>query len=294
MSSVKPEELLIGAHCSAAGGLHNALLEGVEIGATTIQLFTANQRRWQVKALEQSVIDQWHETLAETGMQKVMSHDSYLINLGAPDPEILAKSRHAFQEELERCHALDITYLNFHPGAALKDSREASLDRIVESLIGMEKLASAGSTRLLLETTAGQGSTLGCTFEELAYIMDRAAQKVPLGVCIDTCHIFAAGYDIRTPEAWDETLKQFDATVGLDHLYAFHLNDSMKGLGSRVDRHRPLGEGEIGAECFKFLMTDPRTRELPKYLETPGGPEMWSKEIPQLRKWAAQGATLTS
>lgn len=273
----KEETYLIGAHTSAAGGVHNALLEGREIGATTIQLFTSNQRQWKAREYTQDEIDLWFETLQETGLSSIMSHDSYLINLGAPDEENLAKSRAAFTAELKRCHALKLTFLNFHPGAALKEPREQCLDRIVESLLEVKHLAEEGSTTLLLESTAGQGSSVGCRFEELGYIIERVAKKVPVGVCIDTCHSFVAGYDIRTLAGWDETLKEFDRTVGLEYLRAFHVNDSKKGLGSRVDRHADLGEGMIGIDCFKVLMTHPKTRLIPKYLETPGGPTTWKK-----------------
>lgn len=286
MAKVKEKPLLLGAHMSAAGGVHYALLEAESLGATTLQLFTANQRRWKNKPLEDEEIELWHEALEETGMQQVMSHDSYLINLGAPDEEMLFKSRQAFQEEIERCADLDITYLNFHPGAALKEAPERCLDRIAESLLLCEKNLTGGSTRLLLETTAGQGSTVGWRFEELAAIIDKVKDKIPIGVCIDTCHIFAAGYDIRTAAAWEKTLEEFDRVIGLDKLYAFHLNDSLKGLGSRIDRHQPLGEGAIGLECFRVLMTHQVTRDLPKYLETPGGMELWNKEIQLLRELA--------
>lgn len=280
----KKEPLLIGAHTSAAGGVQNALLEGKEIGATTIQLFTSNQKQWKGKRFTEEDVVLWEKTRKETGLTHIMSHDSYLINLGAPDPEVLAKSRLAFKEEIERCLALGISYLNFHPGAALADSREACMDRIVESLLEVEPLIAKGNTLLLLEATAGQGSTIGYRFEELGYILKKVVKKMPLGVCIDTCHIFAAGYDIRTPAGWHQTLQAFDQAVGLPYLKAFHMNDSMKGLGSRVDRHAPLGEGEIGIECFKFLVQDPLTRPLPKYLETPGGPERWKKEIERLKQ----------
>lgn len=280
------DELLIGAHTSAAGGVHNALIEGKKIGATTIQLFTANQRQWKSKPLTQEAIDLWKQTLQETGLKKIMSHDSYLINLGAPVPENLEKSRDAFIREIERCTQLEISYLNFHPGAALKDDPQDCLDRICESLLLMEPYMASSPTRLLLESTAGQGSTMGHQFEHLGYIISQVKTKIPIGVCIDTCHSFVAGYDLRTKEAVDATLNTFDELVGLEHLYAFHLNDSVKGLGSRVDRHRPLGEGEIGIECFKALMQDPRTREIPKYLETPGGPDLWVKEIALLREFA--------
>lgn len=281
------EQLLIGAHTSAAGGVFNALIEGKKIGATTIQLFTANQRQWNSKPLTQETIDKWKDTLAETGLKKIMSHDSYLINLGAPVPENLKKSRDAFIREIKRCTDLEISYLNFHPGAALKDDPQKCLDRICESLLMMEPYMEGSPTRLLLESTAGQGSTLGYAFEQLAYIIDKVESRIPIGVCIDTCHSFVAGYDLRTEETVSSTIDEFDKVVGLHHLYAFHLNDSVKGLGSRVDRHKPLGEGEIGIECFKTLMRDPRTRELPKYLETPDGPELWTKEIAMLREFAS-------
>ncbi|MBA3237159.1 MAG: deoxyribonuclease IV [Parachlamydiaceae bacterium] len=283
---VNNEELLIGAHTSAAGGAYKALLEGQSIGATTIQLFTANQRRWDSKALAPHDIEMWHRTLLETGLKQIMSHDSYLINLGAPDAENLHKSRKAFREEIVRCHQLKIDFLNFHPGAAIKEAPERCLDLIVESLLELESEVAAGETRLLLEATAGQGSALGWRFEHLDYIISRVENRIPIGVCIDTCHIFVAGYDIRSPKAWNATLEEFDRVVGLPKLYAFHVNDSIKGLGSRVDRHRPLGEGLIGIESFHFLMQDPRTRRIPKYLETPGGIDLWKKEIKVLRELA--------
>lgn len=281
-----PSEILVGAHTSSAGGVQNALYEGQRIGATTIQLFTANQKRWESKPLSKETVELWHHALAETGIRKVMSHDSYLINLGAPDEEILFKSRKAFQEEAERCLELKIDYLNFHPGAAKHETPEQCLNRICESLLLLEGVVSSGTTRLLLEATAGQGSAVGHRFEHLAYIIQRVEKKIPIGVCIDTCHIFVAGYDIRTPEGWDQTLKEFDQVVGLNHLYAFHVNDSLKGCGSKVDRHASLGKGEIGIESFNFLMSDPRTRSLPKYLETPEGPEVWVKEIELLKEFA--------
>lgn len=280
------DDLLIGAHTSAAGGVHNALIEGKKIGATTIQLFTANQRRWDVKALDQSAIDLWRKALDETGLQKIMSHDSYLINLGSPDPVILQKSQKAFREEVIRCEQLKLDFLNFHPGAATCDSTENCLDRIVKSLLDLEKIVANGPTRLLLETTAGQGSCVGCKFEELAYIIDKVHHRIPIGVCIDTCHIFVAGYDIRNQENWEITLQEFDRIIGLKHLYAFHINDSMKGLGSRIDRHAQIGDGAIGLESFRVLMNDPRTKSIPKYLETPGGVSFWEKEIKLLRELA--------
>lgn len=285
------EQLLLGAHTSAAGGVHQALLAGEQIGATTIQLFTANQRQWQSKPITQEGILLWQRAVETTGISQVMSHDSYLINLGAPNPEVLSKSRHAFRQEIERCQALQIDFLNFHPGAAIDSPVEQCLDLICASLLSMQDLFNTPSPRplrLLLETTAGQGSTVGCRFEQLAYIIERVKGALPIGVCIDTCHIFVAGYDMRTAAAVDAMLNQFEAIIGLQHLYAFHLNDSLKGLGSRVDRHADLGCGMIGLECFRALMLDPRTRLLPKYLETPSGPDNWRKEIALLRAMAQE------
>lgn len=280
------DKIWIGAHTSAAGGLQNALYEGQEIGATAIQLFTRNQKQWQGKPVEAKEVALWEKALAETGIGEVMSHDSYLINLGSPNEEMLEKSRKAFREEIERCHALKIPYLNFHPGAATGSSEEKCLETIVESLLAVEEFAAKGGTRLLLEATAGQGSSVGHRFEHLAFILERAGERVPLGVCIDTCHIFVAGYDIRTEEGLEAVLNEFDCVVGLESLYAFHLNDSCKALGAHVDRHAPLGEGLIGIDAFRLLMTHPKTRTLPKYLETPDGPPLWKKEIALLKTFA--------
>lgn len=286
MSKKKSDELLIGAHTSTAGGAFNALLEGQKIGATTVQIFTSNQKQWKGKQYSEKELDKWFQALEETGIRQVMSHDSYLINLGAPNPEVLEKSRKAFREEIERCLLLELAFMNFHPGAAVGDTTENCLDRIVESLLEVEDLVADSDLTLLIEATAGQGTVVGRSFEELGYLIDKTKDRLPIGVCIDTCHIFAAGYDLRTAEACDQTLKEFDKEVGLKYLEAFHLNDSQKPFGSFRDRHAHLGEGEIGMECFKFLMTDPRTRDLPKYLETPDGPSRWVDEIALLRKYS--------
>lgn len=285
-SHTKDKTILVGAHTSAAGGVHNALLEGQKIGATTVQLFTSNQKQWKGRVFTDKDLELWQKALNETGLKQIMSHDSYLINLGSPNPEALEKSRQAFQEEIKRCNQLQLAYLNFHPGAALTGDVEECLDRIAESLLLCEPLLEKGHLRLLLEATAGQGSSVGHKFEHLSHVIEKVKNKIPIGVCIDTCHIFVAGYDIKTPEGCESTLQKFDEVVGLNHLYAFHLNDSTKGLGSRVDRHKPLGDGTIGWDCFEFLMTDPRTKWLPKYLETPDGPPLWEKEISKLKEFA--------
>lgn len=281
---MKPHDLILGAHTSAAGGAPNALIEGRNIGASTIQLFSSNQKQWNGRTIQQSELDLWFKTLAETGIKKMMVHNSYLTNLGSPNEEVRVKSIKAFREEIERCLALKVTYLNFHPGAALKEDPQRCLDLIVENLLAYEPLVYGQDLTLCLEATAGQGSCVGHSFEQLGFLVDRLKDKLPIGVCIDTCHIFAAGYDVRTAEGWEEVLKEFDEKVGLKYLKAFHLNDSQKGLGSRVDRHAHLGEGEIGLDCFRFLVNDPRTNQLPMYLETPGGPERWKDEIILLKE----------
>jgi deoxyribonuclease IV len=280
------EKLLIGAHTSAAGGAFHALLEGQSIGATTVQLFTANQRQWQTKELTEEGVFQFKEALKETGLKKIASHASYLINLGSPQPDALEKSRNAFIQEIGRCRALGVSFINVHPGAALSSSEEECLDQVADSLLSFEAEFPDEKTRILLETTAGQGSSIGYRFEQLGYILEKVRKRVPVGICIDTCHIFVAGYDIRTPKGWEETLQEFDEQVGLKHLYAFHINDSDTEFGSRADRHAPLGEGKIGLQSFKFLMRSPLTREIPKYLETPGGPPAWVEEIALLREYA--------
>ena len=286
MKKEEKDGIFLGAHTSAAGGAQNALYEGQKIGATTVQLFTANQRQWKARSLSQDEVHLFEKALKETGLKDIMSHDSYLINLGAPDPEVLLKSRQAFREEVIRCLQLGITYLNFHPGAALKEPVELCLERIVESLRGMKDLFDGKvGLKLVIEATAGQGSAIGAKFEELGYIVERLKDELPIGVCIDTCHIFAAGYDIRTKEGLEHTLQEFDKKIGLKYLMAFHLNDSQKGLGSRVDRHAQLGEGMLGLECFRAIMQHPKLKQLPKYLETPGGPAFWEKEIQLLRSF---------
>lgn len=284
MSEFSGNDLIIGAHTSAAGGVENAIFAASNIGASTCQLFTANQKRWQGKPITDERAAAFHAALEETGLSHIMSHDSYLINLGAPKPENLIKSRKAFKEEIERCLKLGISYLNFHPGARLDSEPEECLDKICESLLECQPLVEGSDLKLLIESTAGQGSTMGRTFDEIGYIVERVKDHLPIGVCVDTCHSFVAGYDLRN---LDEALDEFDRVVGLEFLMAFHLNDSVKGLGSRVDRHRPLGEGEIGIELFRDIVQNPRVRHLPMYLETPDGLELWEKEIKLLREFAS-------
>lgn len=284
----KKGNLLIGAHTSTTGGLQNALLEGNSIGANCVQIFTSNQRQWKGRKITETIQEAFEKAKQETAIDPILSHASYLINLASPNEETRAKSKIAFVEEIERCQALAIPYLNFHPGAALQDPIEKGLDRVVEALLEMAPLFVDDSFRLLLETTAGQGSCLGANFEELAYLIHATQHRLPIGICIDTCHIFAAGYDIRDVSAFDQTLKKFDQIIGLQHLYAFHLNDSVHELGSRKDRHAPLGEGKIGMEPFRLLVQTKRTKHLPMILETPGGVDLWDKEIWKLKEFAKE------
>ena len=275
--------LLLGAHTSAAGGVYNALEEARDIGANVCQLFTANQRQWNPRNIfTDQDLRKWHQLSIDYGIGNIMSHASYLINLGSCKEELLEKSRRAFEEEIKRCHRLGISFLNFHPGAATTSTTEECLSRIVESLNSFGSLCAQGKTILVVEATAGQGTTVGWKFEHLAHLIERVDQ-LSLKVCIDTCHIFAAGYDIRTAFGCNKVLEEFDRIVGLEHLVAFHINDSKSALSSRVDRHACLGKGEIGKECFEFLVNDPRTRSLPMYLETPD-PEKYAEEINWLRE----------
>ncbi len=286
MSKPSADSLLIGAHTSIAGGVHHALLKGAELGATTVQIFTSNQKQWHGKEPSPQEIERWKATRAETGITTIMSHDSYLINLGSNKPDLLHQSRQAFTREIKRCLDLELSFLNFHPGAATGATEEACLSRIIDSLLSCALLLNTSDLRLLIETTAGQGTVVGYCFEHLGEIIRATQSKLPIGVCIDTCHIFAAGYDIRTKKGWDKVLADFDQKVGLDHLYALHVNDSLHPLGSRKDRHASLGKGDIGLTSFQVMMTHPKLKTIPKYLETPFGDTMWKEEIALLRTFS--------
>ena len=277
-----------GAHVSASGGVENAIKNAKNIGATAFALFTKNQRQWIAPALTDSQVETFKAMAEEAGYraEHILPHDSYLINLGHPDEDGLEKSRESFFEEMARCERLGLDRLNFHPGSHLKRiSDEGSLDRIAES-INMALARTKGVTAVL-ENTAGQGSNLGFKFEHLAYIIERVEDKSRVGVCLDTCHTFAAGYDLRTREACDATFAEFARVVGFKYLRGMHLNDAMRPLGSRIDRHSPLGEGEIGWECFRYIAQDPRFDNIPLILETPDE-ERWPEEIARLKEFANQ------
>lgn len=276
----------IGAHVSAAGGVENAPLRAHKIGAKAFALFTKNQRRWEGPPITKESIKGFKKNCAELGysMDHVMPHDSYLINLGHPDQEQLQKSRNAFLDEMQRCEQLGIKLLNFHPGSHLnKISVEECLRRNSESL--NRALDQTEGVTAVIENTAGQGTNTGFKFEHLAKIIDGVEDKSRVGVCIDTCHAFAAGYDISTEEGYEQMVTKFVNTVGFEYLKGIHLNDSKKELGSRVDRHDNIGEGEIGLTGFELLMQDERFDDIPMILETPNT-EIWPQEIDMLYELA--------
>ena len=275
----------IGAHVSAAGGVENAVINAKEINANGFALFTKNQRQWSAKPLSEKSIKKFKELMEEYGFNadSVLPHDSYLINLGHPEIEKRKKSLNAFIDEARRVEELGLKYLNFHPGSHLKKiSEEECLDLIIDSINFAIK--ETNSCIFVLETTAGQGSNLGYKFEHLAYIIDGVEDKERIGVCIDTAHIFAAGYDIRTKEAYDKTMQEFDEIIGFKYLKGMHINDSKAKFASRVDRHHSLGKGEIGLDAFKFIMQDKRIDNIPLILETIE-PEIWEEEIKLLRNF---------
>lgn len=277
-----------GAHVSAAGGVENAPFHARRIGAGAFALFTKNQRQWVSAPLTAVQIEAFRSRCAEGGYEpfQILPHDSYLINLGHPDPEGLEKSRRAFVDEMKRCELLGLDRLNFHPGSSLREiGDEECLARIAESID--RALEATEGVTAVIENTAGQGSNLGWRFEHLAYIIDRVQDKSRVGVCIDTCHAYSAGYDLGTAEACERTFAEFDRVVGFGYLRGMHLNDDLKAMGSRVDRHAPLGEGTLGREVFRYIATDPRFDGMPLILETPDEAR-WPDEIAQLYEWAGQ------
>ena len=276
----------IGAHVSSSGGVQNAPLNAAAIGATAFALFTKNQRQWHSAPLTEQNISLFKENCAKVGISPdhILPHDSYLINLGHPTEEGLEKSRSSFLEEMQRCEQLGLKLLNFHPGSHLKEiSVEACLDRIAESInITLDKTKGVCA---VIENTAGQGSNVGNRFEELKYIIDRVEDKSRVGICIDTCHAFAAGYDLTTVEQCEKTFALFDEVIGYQYLKGIHLNDSKKGVGSKVDRHENIGNGEIGVSAFEWMMKNPHFDNIPLILETPDE-ALWPDEIQMLKGFA--------
>ncbi|MBP5455010.1 MAG: deoxyribonuclease IV [Paludibacteraceae bacterium] len=272
----------IGAHVSASGGVENAPLNASAIGAKAFALFTKNQRQWMAAPLSKSSISKFKQNCESAGFEAkhILPHDSYLINLGHPNDENLEKSRASFLGEMQRCEELGLSLLNFHPGSSLKEiSTEECLRRIAESInITLDKTHGVCA---VIENTAGQGSNVGNKFEELKFIIDLVEDKSRVGICIDTCHALAAGYDLSSEKAVKETLDQFGQIIGFEYLKGMHINDSKKGVGSHVDRHESIGKGAIGDEPFRILMNDPRLDEIPLILETPDE-SLWPEEIKKL------------
>ncbi len=277
--------LRLGAHRATTGGLHQALLSADAIGAQVVQVFTSSPMQWQPRPLDPAALALWHETRAEASVELAVAHDSYLINLAATDEAVHAKSRHAFAEELRRCQALGIPYLVTHPGAHTGAGEEAGLRLFAQTLRALYDAQPELETITLLETTAGQGSCLGYTFEQIADLLAQIDLPERLAVCLDTCHVFAAGYDVRTADGVAAMLDAFDRVIGLDRLRVIHLNDSKNPLGSRVDRHERIGRGTIGDACFAALLRDPRLADVPMLVETPGL-EHHEEELRHLRQLA--------
>ena len=273
----------IGAHVSASGGVFNAPLNAAKIGADAFAMFVKNQRRWDALPLSAKEIAAFKDALKRSGIraEHVLVHDSYLINLGHPREAEREKSLNAFIDEIRRCEALGLKLLNFHPGSHLNEiSAQVCLDNIAGSL--NFAIANTSGVKLVLENTAGQGSNLGYDFAQLAYVIDKISNKDRIGVCIDTCHAFAAGYDLRSPQAYERTMSEFDRAIGYKFLSGMHLNDTKNELGVRKDRHESLGRGFLGLAAFENIMNDPNIDEIPLILETIDD-SLWAEEIALLR-----------
>jgi deoxyribonuclease-4 len=266
--------LLLGAHMSIDGGVHTAIARGTSIGCTTMQVFVKNNNQWSARPLSDQDVENYKTAEANASIGPVVAHAAYLINLCAVNPATLKRSRTAFVDELRRCEAFGIKALIFHPGAHMGTGEAEGIARIAESLNIAHEETPGCSVLSALECTAGQGSAIGYRFEHLRDIIAQVQQQKRMVVCLDTCHLFAAGYDISTEEGWEKTISDFDRIVGLNRLVAMHVNDSRKELGSRVDRHEHIGKGKIGKTGFRMLMNDPRLVSVPKILETPKGEDM--------------------
>ena len=269
----------VGAHLSIAGGVENAPLQAISIGAKAFAMFTKNQRQWKAPKLTTSSIDAFRKNCSEGGYKPeyILPHDSYLINLGSPDPVKLRNAREAFIDEMQRVESLGLSLLNFHPGSHLNGITEDECLQLIAESVNMA-LNTTKNVTAVIENTAGQGTNLGYRFEQLASLVDQVEDKSRVGVCLDTCHLFASGYDLQTTDAIDETFREFDRIVGLGYLRGMHLNDALRPLGSKLDRHASIGKGTIGMEAFRYIMEHPACEEIPLILETPDS-DQWSAEI---------------
>ncbi len=276
----------MGAHFSIAKGLQQALFTAEEYGCTAVQIFTKNSSTWKEKILSAEAIRLFDEARNRSSIRHIASHTSYLINLASPEKKKYALSREALKQELIRCAVLKIPFVILHPGSHMERGVEAGIKRIASAVNSVFEKLPKNPTRLLLETTAGQGFNLGHTFEQIAAMIEKVEQRDRLGVCLDTCHIFAAGYDLRTKAAYKKTMTTFESVIGLEHLYWIHLNDSKREMGTHVDRHEHIGQGFIGETAFKLLMNDSRLKSIPKVLETPkeeGGKDWDEINLSKLR-----------
>jgi deoxyribonuclease-4 len=280
--------LLLGAHMSTAGGLHTAFARGEALGCTAIQIFTSSPRQWRGRKLTDADVREFREAWEASSCRVCLAHDIYLTRLGTRDSEILSRSRSTFAQEIRTCQRLGLSGLVMHPVGDTDADEDAVLARVADSLNAVFEEVPFEGTKVLLETTAGQGANVGYRFEQLARIIDGVEQDARLGICIDTCHVFAAGYDISGKTGWRKMMSELDATVGLARLEAIHLNDSRKPLGSRVDRHAHIGQGEIGEAAFERVMRDRRLARIPKLLETPKENDMDAVNLALLRKLAGR------
>lgn len=276
-------EVILGAHVSIAGGVQNAPLNGRKIGCEAIQMFAKNQTQWQARPFSVENISGFQKNLKESGLRAVVIHDSYLINLCAPDPINLKKSLDAFVDELERAEALGVPYVVTHPGSHLGKGEDWGVARIAESLDEIHERTPGFKVVTLLETTAGQGTNLGYTFEQLAAMRAKVKAKKRVGVCADSCHMYSAGYDLKNKKSYEDVWKRFGDVIGFEHLKAFHVNDTKKAHASRVDRHDHIGAGQLGLDPFRWLLHDPRFENIPGLLETPGGEEDFKRNLKILR-----------
>jgi deoxyribonuclease-4 len=266
--------MLFGAHMSISGGVSKAFARGEQVQCDAMQIFTKSERQWNAKPLPEEEVAAYRAEQERTGIRPVIVHDSYLINMASPRDDLREKSIAAFATELERCALLGVPYIVTHPGAHTGSGEDAGIERQADALVRLFQDGVGGDVMVLLETTAGQGSALGWSFEHLARMLERIPQQERLGICVDTCHIFVAGYDIRAAEDYTATFEAFDRLIGLERIKAFHLNDAQKELGSRVDRHTHIGQGEIGTEAFRMLVNDARFSHIPMIIETPKGKDM--------------------
>lgn len=274
---------LLGAHMSIAGGLYTAFERANRVGCTAMQIFTKNSNQWNDPVISSGDVSKYRDAENKSKVRTVVSHDSYLINLCGATETLLEKSRKAFVSEIKRCALLGIKYVIFHPGAHTVLERKEAVKLVADSINDSHEKTRALDVVTLIETTAGQGTTLGSSFEEIAEMISHVKDKSRVGVCIDTCHIFAAGYDIRSKDTYEAAMKDFDRIIGLDLLHAVHLNDAKKPLNSRVDRHEHIGKGEIGRAAFRFIMNDDRLTSVPKMLETPKGDDGYKMDIVNLK-----------